>query len=221
MSHTKSQEPGTTGLTWTGIAALFLVLRMMAVVHWHWRAAFSVADTINLDDVLTIVVGTAMADELISTVAVIILFPVLLARLIRQRHQGHPYGGTALGLLTVTAFTVALVWTFHAWWLPPVLLLLAGGLYVLVRERYRNPGGRVARWLIARVGLVTVGVLLVGAAVMHTPWVSLERIETAHGTLYGYVLDTPPGYLKVLTAGERELVILETATVTGREELER
>ncbi|GLZ79527.1 hypothetical protein Afil01_43340 [Actinorhabdospora filicis] len=220
MSHQKVQG-AHGGLTWTGIAALFLVLRMMAVVHWHWGTAFSVADTINLDDVLTMAVGTAMADEVISAAALLILFPILVVRLVRQRRQGERYSGSAAGLLILTAFAVAMVWSFAAWWLPPLVLLLTAGLYFLMRERHRNPGGRAARWLVAQVGAITLAVVLVGAAVIHDPWVSLERIDTAHGTLYGYVLDTPPGYLKVLTAGRRELVILETSAVTGREEVER
>ena len=218
MSEKKSTR---TGLTWTGIAALFIVLRMMAVVHYDWHTAFSVADTIDVNDAITMMIGTAMGDEVISATALLVLLPLTYVHIIRMRAQKRPYGGTLVGLVTLLVFLVALVMTFRAWWLPPVAVLLALGLHFLLRERHRNPGGRAARWMVAQVGAITAGTVLVGAAVMGTPWVGLERIETTQETLYGYVLDTPPGYLKVLTAPDRKLRILESATVTGREEIER
>lgn len=57
----------------TGVAALFVVLRLFAVARYDWHTAFSVADTIQLDDAPTIVIGTLMADRWVSGGVLVVL----------------------------------------------------------------------------------------------------------------------------------------------------
>ncbi len=61
---------------------------------------------------------------------------------------------------------------------------------------------------------VGIAVLLL-AALVHTPWVPEEYIETVDGTVTGYVLSVDSGYLNVLTA-QREFVILISGDVLSR-----
>lgn len=203
----------TTGLSLTGAAALFLALRLFAVAHYDWHTAFAVADTIQLDDAASVVIGTLMADRLISGAALMIMLPIAV---VRQTRQGN--AGNLAYLITLAVATIALVRTYGAWWVPVGAAVLAGLLLLALRERRQETGGTVARWLTRRLGLVTVIAALVVAATVRTPWAPLERIATTEGTVYGYVLDTPPGYLKVLVRADREMVTLETAKVTGRVE---
>jgi hypothetical protein len=74
------------------------------------------------------------------------------------------------------------------------------------------------------IGSIPVGptpllAALVLAVLVRTPWVPLERIETGDGVVLGYVVDSEPGFHKVLTEEERELLILSDAEVDRREEL--
>lgn len=65
------------------------------------------------------------------------------------------------------------------------------------------------------VGLVAGIAVLLLAAFVQTPWVPLERIETTHGPIAGYVLSVDPGYLNVLTDG-RKFVRLNRNDVRSR-----
>lgn len=56
---------------------------------------------------------------------------------------------------------------------------------------------------------------LLVAAFVQTPWVPQEQIETADGTITGYVLSVDPGYLNVLT-DDYEFVILLSSDVLSR-----
>lgn len=62
--------------------------------------------------------------------------------------------------------------------------------------------------------VAAVAVLLV-AALVQTPWVPREVIETTHGTVTGYVLSVDSGYLNVLT-DEHAFVVVLTSDVRAR-----
>lgn len=83
------------------------------------------------------------------------------------------------------------------------------GVFALIHrlpERHRLRRASLA--VMRRVGaIVGVSVLLV-AVFTRTPWVALERIETVDGPLTGYVLSVDSGYLNVLTADQRFLILI-------------
>ena len=58
--------------------------------------------------------------------------------------------------------------------------------------------------------------ILVVAALIQTPWVPLERIETTDGMLSAYVLSVDSGYLNVLTE-DHEFKIIISADVLSRD----
>ncbi|WP_181698172.1 hypothetical protein [Nocardia sp. GTS18] len=78
----------------------------------------------------------------------------------------------------------------------------------------------MAHWFVSSSALIVTLAALVLAATVQVPWVSLEEIATKNGVVRGYVVENPPGYLKVLLEQEREIVIVDTADVTGRTEIE-
>ena len=73
--------------------------------------------------------------------------------------------------------------------------------------------------LFHSVGTVSVCVLLVMAVAVQTPWMSHERVETGTSSVTGYVIEDEPGFVKLLTE-DRELTLIDTADVTGRELLD-
>ncbi|ALG05737.1 hypothetical protein H4W33_005279 [Kibdelosporangium phytohabitans] len=70
-----------------------------------------------------------------------------------------------------------------------------------------------------RVGLVAVVTLLCAAAVVRTPWVPLEKIETTEGPVLGYVMEVSPGCMHVLHSEDRGLHIILSGIVRSRQEL--
>ncbi|WP_306747182.1 hypothetical protein [Saccharothrix yanglingensis] len=116
------------------------------------------------------------------------------------------------------AFPVAHVLTYHRWWVPVGAVVLTG-LPVVVERLRRRPGlTGVVTFVLRRFGYVVGAVALVVAALVATPWVPLERIGTDE-PFEGYVMETSPGFLKVLGAQEREFRILRAEDVRSRTEL--
>ncbi|WP_433547770.1 hypothetical protein ACQPZG_23900 [Streptomyces sp. CA-294286] len=130
-------------------------------------------------------------------------------------------------LALVVAGVVAYATSFHAWWLLLVsaaVTAAAVGVGLLAR-RGRGQVGEASRWAGRHlaglvVALAIIG-LLVSAAVVRTPWMPLERVavEGAAEPLVGYVLEAEPGFLKFLTADDREFLILNDQDVASRTEL--
>lgn len=222
MSDERTRHaPWATGLSVTGVAALFVVLRLFAVARYDWHTAFSVADTIQLDDAPTVVIGTLMADRWVSGGVLVVLLPLVVIHQVRLGRPSRENAGHLGWLLIVAVYAVALVWTYRLWWVPAGAAAVGAALTALLAMRRRDRGGQLADWLVRRVGVVTVLAALVVAATVHTPWTPLERITTTTtGPVEGYVLDTTPGFLKVLLRDEHDFVIVDTADVTSRTECE-
>ncbi|MDI3404967.1 hypothetical protein [Streptomyces cavernicola] len=231
----ESELGSGTGLTVATAAFLFLVLRLFAVSHYDWHTAFAVLHTIDLNDSVGIVLGTVMADSLAATVFLALLVPVAVLRLVvayrkssepqqgvleRHLHHRHDLAGFVLLVIALVAVGVYVV-SFHAWWLPPVVAAVCA-LYLGIGYGLRA-GGRLRRaalWSTRHLGALIVLALLLGAATVRTPWVPLERIELRGGeVLRGYVMQAEPGFLKVLTARDREFLILSDGSVASREEV--
>nr|AFJ68083.1 hypothetical protein [Streptomyces nobilis] len=238
MAHDETQSSGHgNGLPLTIAAILFLVLRLFAVSGYDWHTAFAVLHTMDVDDSVSIVMGTLMADPLAAAVYLALLTPLavlwlwLSLREARQLDAGDPAQGRPTrpgpksGILLLLGALVPLgayVWSFHAWWLP--LTALAVGIVLFAIGRGTKADGRLqqlARWTGRRLGMLILVGWLLAAATVRTPWVPLERIDLRDGAhLRGYVLQAEPGFLKLLTEHRRDFRILTDQEVGSREEIQ-
>jgi hypothetical protein len=61
-------------------AFLFLLLRLFAFSGHEWHTAFAVLHAIDLNDGISIVLGTVMANSVVSAAFIAVLAPVALIR---------------------------------------------------------------------------------------------------------------------------------------------
>ncbi|WNV83283.1 hypothetical protein [Umezawaea sp. Da 62-37] len=220
MTETTEPAKSHAGSMLTSAAVLFVLLRLLAVAHYDWHTAFALLHTLDLDDAPGLFLGTFMADPRISSVLLIVALPFTVAYLQATRvdRSRMRFAGTLL-LVVLVALLISHVKTYHYWWVPAGAAALAAVL-VLLERAHRHPRLRdPIAFVLHRSGASTVIAALVVAAVVATPWVPLERVETTSGTHEYYVVDTPPGFLKVLEAETREFRILRADDVRSREEL--
>lgn len=192
----------------------FLILRIFAVSGYHWDTAFVVSTTLSLNDGVSLIFGSLMSGQLLTAVLLVIVMPLILfgGLWAPRGHRGVLLLLAALGLM----LTVALTFSFRSWWLPPAIALLFAALALTRRLRGDNSLRRAATIAVTSVGWVApVGLLLV-AALVPTPWVPLEQIETTNGPIAGYVLSVDSGYLNILT-DQQKFMILISGDVISRE----
>ncbi|MEJ2853633.1 MULTISPECIES: hypothetical protein [unclassified Saccharothrix] len=210
---TRNSEGSHLGTTLTGAAVLFVLLRLLAVSRYDWHTTFALLHTLDLEDAPGLFLGTFMADQRISSVLLVLMVPLTVFYSAATRSRAAPLAVTVL-----VAFLVAHVLTYHQWWVPVAAVGMAAALAVIaVRHRDNEPGP--AKFVLRRIGWIVGAVALVVAAVVGTPWVPGERIETNDGTIEAYVVETSPGFLKVLVAEDREFRILRDEDVRSRVEL--
>lgn len=196
----------------TGGAVMFVLLRLLAVSHYDWHTTFAMLHTLDLEDAPGLFLGTFMADVWVSSVVLVVMVPLTIFYAISKRSRTAP-----LAVAVLVAFLVAHVITYHRWWVPvgtavvTAVLVFAG----LMRRRPDSP----VTFVLHRFGYLVGAAALAVATIAATPWVPLERIETDSGTIEAYVMETSPGFLKVLSAQEREFRILRTDEVRSRVEL--
>ena len=197
----------------TAWAFVFLILRIFAVSGYDWATAFAVSTTLSLDSGVSLLFGSLMAGHLLTAVLLILVLPLLIAAY-RWGPRGHR--PVVLLLTTVALVTlVALTASFHSWWLPLAATVVLGVFALARRLVLRRRLRRAAASVMARVAWVAGMAVLFVAAVVQTPWVPQERIETTHGTLTGYVLSVDSGYLNILT-DDHKFVILISGEVLSR-----
>lgn len=212
VSTRNSEEPHL-GTTLTGAAVLFVLLRLLAVSYYDWHTTFALLHTLDLEDAPGLFLGTFMADQRISSVLLVLMVPLTVFYAAATRSRTAPLLVTVL-----IAFLVAHVLTYHHWWVPVAAVVAAVALGVLaVRRRGVERGPE--KFVLRRIGWIVGVVALVVAAVVATPWVPRERIETSGGVIEAYVVETSPGFLKVLVAEDREFRILRDDEVRSRVEL--
>lgn len=221
-----------------GIAVLFVLLRILAVSHWNWTTATSVAGTIDLQSIFQMGMGTLFARPGLTGVAVMVLLPLVVLSLVWPTPGESRWSLAPMLFATVlTAIAVSRVVSSHSWWLPIGVLVLAGGLTAVYR---RWSGVLEHRFVVLGKRSLNVAILLAVlglAATIDTPWLEREQIvvtpttveqlfvdgsEAATGrtgTLTGYVLEVQHGFVRVLTDG-RDVTILRTDQVVSREVIE-
>jgi hypothetical protein len=218
-----SPRESHAGSALTGAAILFVLLRLLAVSHYDWHTAFALLHTLDLDDAPGLFLGTFMADYRISSVLLVLALPFTVFYLAATWKKGKRGRSMVAPLLVVLVVLIALlvshVSTYHSWWLPPTVVVLSVLLVLLERADRKSLFNGPLSFVLRRFGALVVGAALVVAAVVSTPWVPLERLETTSGTADYYVVEVSPGFLKVLGADDREFKILRDDEVRSRTEL--
>ncbi|GGC52959.1 hypothetical protein IEU95_10320 [Hoyosella rhizosphaerae] len=219
MSH-HEKRTSTSGLVITGASALFLFLflRLLAVSGYDWNVAFAIIHTIDLNEGFGILVGTLMGEPILTGVALAVLLPLILIRVIWPVVEGGRSSSLVL-LAVVTAALASLLATYRSWWLLVTMLLATAVVALLERLRHNDQLHQAAVFVLHRVWLIASGMLLILAAIVSTPWVPLEQIDLLEGDVRGYVMETSPGFLKILTETEREFLIIPTTEVISRVEV--
>lgn len=200
-----------------GAAVLFLLLRLFAISKWDWVTAGSVVDTMDFGGTISIVLGTLFARPGITSAVLIVLIPVSVL-VIGWPPPGHQrFGlGAMLLLATCLAVSLALVSTMREWWLPSAIVVAT---LVLILIRHYWLSGRANRIWVALAhgtGRLAVAAAFVLAVGVDAPWVAREHVVTDSQTIDGYVLQTQPGFLKILTAKQRNFMIIESGSVKSR-----
>jgi O-antigen ligase len=190
-----------------------VMLRVFAVSGYRWDTAFVVSTTLTVTNGLTMLLGSLLAEHLLTAALVGCLMPLLVADYLWG--DGRRRTSVLLVAALALATSLAVVLSFGLWWLPLAAVAVFGVLAMVRRSPPQSFLRRLLVALLARVSVVAgVGVLLI-AAFGQTPWVPLERIQTTSGTVDGYVLSVDPGYLNVLTTDHR-VEILISADVVSR-----
>lgn len=213
-----SRNAGITAV----VAGLFYFLRILAVAKWDWDTAAEVAATVGFGDAAAILLGTVFAEPLFTGALIVTLTPLVIITLIWPTKDDRTTTAVfSIFLAGIAALAVSLTVSFGEWWIT-IGALLATAALAAVRMLWKR--GRIHRAtmkLLRSLGVVGIVGALAMAAGVSTPWVALERIDTVSGPIHGYVLETPSGFLKVLTDDPREVITLISSDVSAREVTDR
>lgn len=201
-----------------GVAALFLLLRVLAVSEWDWHTAADVAETIDFGDAIPLAFGTLFAWPALTGALLVIVLPLALISILRSgRGAVRQLRLSDLVLVAAAmAGVAALVTSLNDWWVLVCVVVLPV-VFVGVWLLNTHEGAQaITTALTRRVGLIGIMGVLVIAAVVDTPWMSRESMVTTAGEFEVYVLETEPGFLKVLTVDGRQFEIIDTSTVLSR-----
>lgn len=191
----------------------FLVLRVFAVSGYQWDTAFAVSTTLSVNEGLSLVFGSLMAEHLLVALLLMVVLPLLIATLLwsERGHRAVILLPAAISLVTLVGLTVS----FHIWWLPVASATLFVLIALIGRLPRQSPVRRASTMAMTRVGWVAGIAVLLVAALGQAPWVPKEQIKTNEGTISAYVLSVDSGYLNILTE-EHDFVILNRSDVVSR-----
>ena len=207
---------GEAGIT-VGLVTLLLFLRMFAVADWNWTVVASLTESFNFDDAFSILLGTLFERPTICGILIAIALPLAIYRdyWLSKRDLGKTRANNWFIIVVLLATAYVLTRTLHMWWVIVWSVALTA-LLILVSKLAKRKGWRrqVAR-LGTHVGIVIGVALLAVASTVDTPWVEREQIVLQEETIYGYVLDSDPGFLKIMT-DDREILITPDSDVVSR-----
>ncbi|GHC85065.1 hypothetical protein GCM10007079_27620 [Nocardiopsis terrae] len=208
----------SAGTTAAGAAFMFVLLRLMAVTHYDWRTAFGLADAIDFGDAVTVVVGTFLGAERITLWLMAFLVPLTAAGHLRHLREGNRSPGSLLVVVALAVVFASAVLSFSAW--PALAAALAWFAFLVLVDLRSGPVRRFFHRLVARVGILALAAVLLGAAVVDEVWVPEERIELGDEVVRAHVVQNGSQFLTVLTADTREKRILLSREVTSRTEVD-
>ncbi|GAB3659304.1 hypothetical protein GCM10027589_20360 [Actinocorallia lasiicapitis] len=212
------ERKGGLGITAALAGLLFVMLRLLAVTHYEWDAAFALSDSINFDDTLGVLIGTFLGEPTWTAVLVAFLLPLLVGRHLRQIMNGQWYVGSTLAIVVLSGLFATALITYRLW---VAVVVLAVGFAARAVVWFSGLGEGFLDRITARMGMLSVIAVLVMAGVTDSMWVPEERIELHQGELVGYVVSDTGAFVKVLTAQEREIRIVSDEQVLARTEVER
>lgn len=216
LLHDPFKKLSASGLT-MGLIAILLMFRLFAVSKWNWHVATELVDSFTLDDAISIGFGTLFERPHVTGAVLALAIPLSLFHdywLARSKDTKARAGNWFLIVGMVTIVYV-LVRTFDMWWPAIVATVLTVALLAIAALWTRGKGRPLLARLGKPVGLFLAAAFLALAVSIETPWMSRERIETEGQTFYGYVLETNPGFLKILT-DDREVLIMPDEDVLSR-----
>src|SRR5699024_3322083 len=193
-------------ISWSAVAVIFLLLRLMAVSHWNWKTVFQIGDIINFNDAISIVFGTLFAEPMYTGLIIMVLLPLTILRVVWPMSSDRTPVALVVGILLLVAIftcTIAMVLTYRYWWLLAGAVII--GLLVVAGRLlwHRGYGYTIISWVLRRTAVIAgLGGLLL-ATVVTDPWLPLECIETTSETIDGYTLKVDTGDLNALTHDER------------------
>ncbi|MQY09297.1 hypothetical protein [Actinomadura macrotermitis] len=211
--HGKSAGKAANSAAFAGL--LFLLLRLLAVTHYDWESAFAMADTINFDDVIGVLIGTFLGASTLTGLLLALLLPFLAAR-----HWAHIRAGDwshlqTLFILVMTGVFVSVLLTSRRWTL--LLVVLAAGALTIAALHRSGRGSRLVTAAYSAIGTLLAAALLVLGGLTDTVWVPLERITLTDGTtVKGYVVGSDPGFVKVLLEEDRAVETYDDSQVASR-----
>lgn len=181
-----------------------IIARLLAVAGYHVDTALGLLASAGAANVI---VGTTIL--LIPYVLVIGAAIVVAATLFGPRFAGHriPMAGLSVLLVAVAAQG------------GPAMVLVITLLTTTIGAFYqrRVPAKAVATvssdWEYASLVIPVVAILLT----FGTPWLPPELVTVSGHEVFGYVVTVDSNWTTILAASDRELSIVESSTVTGRE----
>ncbi|MEV5573534.1 hypothetical protein AB0L06_26115 [Spirillospora sp. NPDC052269] len=213
-------KPSTGGSEANALALgglLFLLLRLLAVAHYDWDVAFSLADTVNFDDVIGVVVGTFLGASGLSAIVLALVLPVAVVHHVKRVRDRNWKPHHLVILAVLIGVFVAAVITLRDW-VTLLVVLAISSLFLLVVRR----NGPALPWLekaSAHLGVTVWLGLFALAGLTDTVWVPEQRLMLKDGaTLDGYVMAVDSPYTEVLTASDRRIRILVSQDVVARAE---
>ncbi|MDO5744561.1 MAG: hypothetical protein Q4P23_08825, partial [Micrococcaceae bacterium] len=193
-------------------AFIWLILRIFAVSGYDWNTAFAVSTTLSPSDGLALLFGSLMAGHIVVAILLIVVLPLLIATYAwsPRGHRPMVMLATTLGVVTLVALTVS----FREWWLPVASAAVFGVFALIHILSPKNPVRRVFMATMSRIGWVSGIAFVLVAAVVQTPWVPQERIETTDGTITAYVLSVDSGYLNILTEDHKFEILISSDVIS-------
>lgn len=208
------------GIT-AAVVVMFLFLRLLAVSGWNWAVAADIADSFDFDDAIPIVFGTLFELPLATGIASSIILPLAIYRLYIMRvNHDRRWKVSDWFVIVLLGVVLYVLWrTYDMWWTVLIALVLTVLLGLFAKYVKQGPFHDAVVALARRTGTMLIVGILVLAIVVSTPWNVKEQIVTSNGVIVGHVLETTPGFVKVLTE-DKEVVIYLTEEIKARESME-
>ncbi len=213
-----AKEAGIT----TMVIVMVLFIRIMAVSGWNWETAAELADAFNFNDAVPIFFGTLFELPTLTGIAAGVILPLALYRLylihVRRDHSALAADWVVVMILAIILFV--LHHTYGIWW-PILLAVIWGGLITaFVFLVHKGEALELLDGLSRRTGTLLVISFLILSIVVTTPWNPREEIGLKDGSvLEGHVIDTAPGFVKVLDS-DRKVRVLLTGDIVSRKPVE-